>query len=817
MGLAHPTRKDLAFDMTDQWQQINSVFLRAIDIAPAERVAFLAEACAGDENLKRQVESLLASHEQASQFLEQSVFEEIPCMRDRILHFELVGKLGEGGMGTVHEALDLRLGRRVAIKTIRADISDDESARRRFRQEARTASQLGHPFICQIFDVLEVDGEMLIVMERLDGETLKVRLSRGRLSLKEGVRIVTEIAEALRETHRHGIIHRDLKPSNVFLTHSGHVKLMDFGLAREVELNLPPPLARTTASECVSAIKKEQSDDAADTEAPPLTKTGALLGTIGYMAPEQAIGRSVDARVDIFGLGAILYESLTGKAPFPSATLSSYLSAVFDPTRPSLAAVTPTLPSALVRLVHTLLAIDPDARPRSVDDVYRILVELGESVNDNAASGRVARTRPRPTTRYVRSGDVSIAYQVLGSGPLDIVYVPGWITHLEWGWEQPRVARFLEGLATFSRVILFDKRGTGMSDRTDAYPTLEQRMDDVRAVMDAVGSTRAAVFGMSEGGNLSMLFAATHPESTLALVLFGVFAKRLWSADYPWAPSVEVRQAWFEKLEQEWGGPVDFEHLAPSHIHDEAFRDWWATYLRLGASPGAALALARFNTQIDVRQVLPTIDVPTLVMGRTGDRHTSIAEEQYIAAQIPSARFLELPGDDHLIYAGNIDQVLHAVEGFLGDLQLRHAPARALATLVCLMLPPSDPGDALRQCSGELKRHGARQMRVDHDRVFASFDRPGRAIQCACVLAKRVAIRAGIHLGECHVLGTPLRGSSLELAAVIAEHASSGEVLVTNAVRGLVAGGDIDISYRGLIDLPGIHGEWELSNATLPS
>src|SRR5437588_4280508 len=268
----------------------------------------------------------------------------------------------------------------------------------------------------------------------------------------------------------------------------------------------------------------------------------------------------------------------------------------------------------------------------------------------------------KPETRYAKSGDINIAYQVLGSGPVDLVYVPCWVTHLEYGWEEPSLARFYRRLASFSRLILFDKRGTGLSDQTTGLPTLEQRMGDVRAVMEAVDSERAVVFGMSEGGNMALLFAATYPERTVALITFGIFASRVWSPDYPWAPTPDERQKFYDAIEREWGGPIGVEDLAPSMAHDERFRQWWASYRRRSASPRAALALARMNTLIDVRHVLPAIRLPPLVMHRTGDRDTDIEEGRYIAAHIPSARFVELPGEDHLLYVGDQDAVLREVE-----------------------------------------------------------------------------------------------------------------------------------------------------------
>ena len=260
-----------------------------------------------------------------------------------------------------------------------------------------------------------------------------------------------------------------------------------------------------------------------------------------------------------------------------------------------------------------------------------------------------------PKTEYARSGDVHIAYQVVGQGPLDLVYVPGWVSHVEQAWEEPTLARFLRRLSSFSRLIVFDKRGTGLSDRVpdDKLPTLEERMDDLRAVMDAAGSERAAVFGVSEGGNLCALFAATYPERTTSLVMFGCFAKRIWSPDYPWAPTPEQRQQEYELVEREWGNLMDLARYVPSKIGDQAFARRLTAYMRSAASPGAAVALLRMNTQIDIRLVLPTIRVPTLVIHRTGDRDANVEEGRWLAARIPGARFVELPGDDHLPWVGD--------------------------------------------------------------------------------------------------------------------------------------------------------------------
>ena len=237
-----------------------------------------------------------------------------------------------------------------------------------------------------------------------------------------------------------------------------------------------------------------------------------------------------------------------------------------------------------------------------------------------------------PETHYARSGDVNIAYQVVGGGPIDLVFVMGWVSHLEYYWREPSFARFLERLARVSRLILFDKRGTGLSDPVREMPTLEQRMDDVRAVLDAVGSRRAVLLGVSEGGPMCSLFAATYPDRTEALVMIGTYARRTRAEDYPWGPTPEAREAFCDEILAQWGGPLGIEDRAPSMAGDPAFRQWWATYLRMGASPGAAVALTRMNADIDIRHILPTVRVPTLVLHRSGDRCLRVEEGRYVAA-----------------------------------------------------------------------------------------------------------------------------------------------------------------------------------------
>lgn len=412
-------------------------------------------------------------------------------------------------------------------------------------------------------------------------------------------------------------------------------------------------------------------------------------------------------------------------------------------------------------------------------------------------------------TRYARSGDVNIAYQVIGDGPFDLVFVMGWVSHLDYFWEGPS-SRFLDRLASFSRLIMFDKRGTGLSDRVATMPTMDERMDDVRAVMDAAGSKRAVLLGISEGAAMCALFAATFPERTKALVMYGAYAKRQWAPDYPWAPTPEQRQEFFDAIEQGWGGVVDLDMLAPSTAGDAAFRQWWATYLQRSASPGAALALARMNTDIDIRDILPVIRVPTLILHRTGDLDIDVGGARYMASVIPDATYIELPGDDHLVFAGDQDAVLAEIEQFLTGQRPPPLADRVLATLVMTEISGA-AGLAARLGDEEwgrvLAAHDSlianqsglfqgRLVQQTVNGVLVAFDGPARALSCASALVREardlgLTLRAGVHTGECEASDGDLTGLAIQIVARVLSRAGPGDVLATSTVRDLVAGSGI--------------------------
>ena len=432
-----------------------------------------------------------------------------------------------------------------------------------------------------------------------------------------------------------------------------------------------------------------------------------------------------------------------------------------------------------------------------------------------------------PTTRYAKSGDVHIAYQVTGDGPLDLVVVPGWVSHLEHQWEEPWGARFFERLASFSRLIRFDKRGTGLSDRVAEMPTLEQRMDDVRAVMDAVGSERAALFGYSEGGPMSLLFAAAYPERTTALALYGAFARSAWASDYLHGRTEEQLRTTLEILERGWGGPVGIERMAPSAAKDERFRQWWATWLRLGASPGAGLALARLADDIDTQHVLPAIRVPTLLMHRVDDQLVSITHSRYRAERVPGAKLVELSGADHIPWVGDQDAVLDEIEEFLTGVRPHAGVDRVLATVLFTDIVNSTTlaaelgdrrwRDVLQSyyavARREVARARGREIDTAGDGLFASFDGPARAIRCATAIVRAVrplgiSVRAGLHTGECEAINEKVGGIAVHIGARVAAIAGPGEVLVSHTVRDLVAGSGIRFEDRGTHVLKGVPGSW---------
>jgi pimeloyl-ACP methyl ester carboxylesterase len=436
-----------------------------------------------------------------------------------------------------------------------------------------------------------------------------------------------------------------------------------------------------------------------------------------------------------------------------------------------------------------------------------------------------------PETRYARSGDLHIAYQVVGDGPQDLVFVHGWISHIEHVWEEPSVARFFNRLASFARLILLDKRGTGMSDPVplDRLPTLEERMDDVRAVMDAAGSSRAALFGTSEAGALNLLFSATHPDRTTALILLNSYARIAWAADYPWGIPAAAGEDLLNAIEAGWGQGVAFEALVASQANDPAQRAWWARYQRLAASPGAAVTLLRRAFATDARAVLSAIRVPTLILHRAADPFSGPEHGRYLAERIAGARYVELSGADHLLFAEDADRIVAEVREFLTGIREERESERILATILFADIVDSTARAAAlgdrrwrdlldryyASVRAELARFRGREIDTAGDGLFAAFDGPARAIRCAVAISRAVrpldiAVRVGLHTGECEVIGAKVGGIAVHIGARVAGHAGEGEVLVSSTVRDLVAGSGIEFDDRGMQALKGVPGDWRL-------
>jgi pimeloyl-ACP methyl ester carboxylesterase len=432
--------------------------------------------------------------------------------------------------------------------------------------------------------------------------------------------------------------------------------------------------------------------------------------------------------------------------------------------------------------------------------------------------------------RYAKSGDVNIAYAVVGGGDLDLLFVPGFISHLEIGGELPQLQRLGGRLASFARLILFDKRGTGLSDPVEDVPTLEERMDDIRAVMDAAGSERAAIFGASEGVPLALLFAATYPERVRALVLYGGMARTTWSEDHPWALRKEdLIEANEQLVLPFWGQGILAEITAPSLADEPGFQRWSARIERYAASPAMARKIFEMFFDTDVRAILPFVTAPTLVLHRTGDQLVNIRSGRYLAEHIPGARLFEFPGRDHAGYAGDTDAMLDEAQEFLTGIRGSPDLDRVLATVMFTdIVGSTDRAAALgdRKWRQLLDEHDAivarhveqfrgRFIKHTGDGALATFDGPGRAINCARGLRTAMAgagiqIRAGLHAGEVELRGDDVGGIAVHMCARICGLAGAAEILVSSTVKDLVVGSGITFDERGEHSLKGVPGEWRL-------
>jgi len=435
-----------------------------------------------------------------------------------------------------------------------------------------------------------------------------------------------------------------------------------------------------------------------------------------------------------------------------------------------------------------------------------------------------------PVTRYARSGDVHIAYQVVGDGPVDLVYAPGFISHVEMNWESPYWSRVLGRLSRFCRVIVFDKRGTGLSDRVSGWPTLEERMDDIRAVMDAAGSERAVLHGISEGGPMCMVFAALYPERTSALILHGTSPRMAAGPDWPWGYTMEDAAAVLDGMEASWGSGTVLSFFVQGLADDPHAQEATGRFERFAASPGAARQLLEMDFRIDIRTVLPAISAPTLVLHQRGDYVVPIEGGRYLADHIRGARLVEMPGEFHLsARPGDEDEAMDAIEQFITGARGQHEVDRVLTTVLFTDIVGSTEravalGDLAwrdlldrhdRIVRREIERFRGREIKTLGDGFLAAFDGPGRAVRCARAItdeARRIGVdvRSGLHSGECEVRGTDLAGIAVHIGARIGGLARPGEVLVSATVKDLVIGSGISFEDRGTHVLKGVPDPWQL-------
>jgi pimeloyl-ACP methyl ester carboxylesterase len=444
-----------------------------------------------------------------------------------------------------------------------------------------------------------------------------------------------------------------------------------------------------------------------------------------------------------------------------------------------------------------------------------------------------------PSTHYVNSDGVHIAYQVIGEGPVDLLFVPGFVSNVETIWQSPEQGEFFRRLASFCRLILFDKRGTGMSDRSSQIFTLEQRMHDVQAILDAVGSKRATLFGISEGGPMSLLYAATYPKRTSSLVLYGAYAKRSWAPDYPFGWKDEQWQTVLDDIEHHWGKLQLLGYLRSrrtirrsSIIGDPDTAERIASYYNATASRSAASAIMTMNREIDVRNVLPAIRVPTLIMHRSAERVLDVGHAHYMAQHIPDAKLVELSGEDHQPWLGDRDSVLNEVDKFLTGKHQEQELERVFATVLFTDIVDSKERAATlgdrhwrelleafyAKVREVLNQYRGREISTSSDGFLAAFDGPARAVRCAGAICNalrtlKLEVRCGLHTGECELVGNHLAGIAVHAGTRIASLAGPAEVLVSQAVRDLVAGSGLAFEERGIHRLKDVPSEWQLYQA----
>ncbi|NIM92227.1 MAG: alpha/beta fold hydrolase [Anaerolineales bacterium] len=448
--------------------------------------------------------------------------------------------------------------------------------------------------------------------------------------------------------------------------------------------------------------------------------------------------------------------------------------------------------------------------------------ELHETIRQHRQVVSIPSVTTYPKVKYIPSGDIHIAYQVIGDGPIDIFFIGGFTSHLHQAWEEPSLATFINNLASFSRLIVFDKRGEGLSDRVGYPPTLEDTMDDILAVMRGAGSEHAVLFGWNEGGPTCVLFAATYPELVSGLILYGTYAKGCRAEDYPWMISWEQYDIWLDRITKNWGEPHNLEYYAPSRTEDPQLREWWAKTLRMGSSPGGMKAVLEVMREIDVRDVLSVINIPTLVLHRKGDMAIREGAGRHLATHIPGARYVELEGNDHWIFVGDTQSILTEVQEFVQYLGTPFPAERVLMTILAIHSPYTEEvvveAPSLRTTKdtlirSEIARFRGNQISSDGERIIVGFDGPSRAIHCAESLINSakglgLPLSASLHTGECELVLGELKGVAVQIAETILNDDTPYTILVSNTVKDLVAGSGFHFNERGKCTIEGVSGEW---------
>lgn len=545
----------------------------------------------------------------------------------RIGPYALQGLIAEGGMGAVYRAHDGRLGRDVALKLVRSPHLRPDLVQR-FMREARALAALASPHVVTIYDLGMHEAEPFLAMELLSGETVRKRLRAGLPSLDETIRIMGAVLDGLCAVHERGIVHRDLKPENVFLCEGGTVKLLDFGLVKVTQTDALSASAESTA-----------------------TQTGVIMGTAAYMAPEQIHAREVGPECDLFAFGVMFYELLSGRVPFQGQSSFEIMHRILTAEPTPLDVLDPKIPGALASVVERCLQKDRASRFATA--------ALARSALVSALSGVASQPRKivrSPVLRYAKSGGIHLGYQVAGEGPPDLVIVPGFVSSIEQLWEDPDSRRFFEHLSDACRLIMFDKRNTGVSDRVMGAGTMEERVADLIAVLDAAESKQPVLMGVSEGVSISIACAVAHPERVRALVLYAGFAHHARSKQ------LSSIQSW---VEHSWGEGNTLALFAPSVAHDPDKRAWWGRWERLGANPAAMAAHLELLERIDVRSLLPQVSVPTLILHRKDDRVVPVEASRRLAAAIPGARLVLYDGEDHAPMLGDTQALLEDLISFL--------------------------------------------------------------------------------------------------------------------------------------------------------